>query len=386
MQVAEFFLSLAILLFSAKLAGELFERFGLSSLVGEISAGILIGPILGIITPSENLKVITDFGILFMLFLIGLGTKFDEIKNSVYVGSALATAGCLLAAVAGFIVGYVFFSFTEGIILGVAVLSTSTAITLRALSDAGEFQTKSYKLALAIDIADEVIAILALALLTTYFTIGSVKVWEIVSLFFAVLGFFFFIVTAGSRITRKFLSLFQTMRDEQIMVAMPLVVLFLIAFVSEHVGIAAVTGAFLAGVALNKSPLIEPVVMPKMKVIAYGLFVPMFFAYSAILLDLGALADYLPAIALLTVLVSIGKFIGCGVLAGRFGYSSHEQQVVGVGMIPHGEYSILIAQIALLAGYIKIELYTVVIAFVVLSIIMTPILLNPLRTTSRRKF
>jgi len=375
--MAELLLSLAILLFSAKLMGELFERLNLSSLVGEITAGIIVGPLLGIITPSESLKVVTDFGIIFMLFLIGLSTKFDEIKSNIYKGSALAIAGCFLAFAGGLITGYVFLGSLEiGIILGVAVISTSTAITLRSLADIGEFQSRPYKLALAVDIADEVIAILSLAVLTTYFTLGSVKIWEIATLFFAVLGFFFFILTAGSSIARRFLALFQTMRDEQILVAMPLVVLFLTAFVSEHVGIAAVTGAFLAGVALSKSPLVEPLIMPKVKAISYGFFIPIFFAYSAVLLNLGAVAAYLPVIGALVLLVSVGKIIGCGAIARYFGYNSQEQSVIGIGMIPHGEYSIVIAQIALVGGFIQSEIYTIIIAFVIVSIVMTPLLLR----------
>ena len=375
--MAELFLSLAILLFSAKLLGEIFERLNLSSLVGEITAGIIVGPLLGVIVPSEELKLITDFGIIFMLFLIGLSTKFDEVKGNMYVGIALAAAGCILAFVGGLIVGNIFFGSVEaGIILGVAVISTSTAITLRSLADIGEFQSRPYKLALAVDIADEVIAILALALLTTYFTVGIVKPWETVSLFFVILGFFFFVLTAGSSIARKLLSAFRGMRDEQIMVSVPLVVLFLTAFVSEHVGIAAVTGAFLAGVPLNKSPLVEPLVLPKIKAISYGFFIPIFFAYSAVLLDLASVVQFLPVIAALVLIVSVGKVIGCGLIAGFFGYNEHEQKVIGIGMIPHGEYSIVMAQLALVAGFIRADMYTVVIAFVILSIVITPVLLR----------
>lgn len=375
--MTDLFLAIAILLLSAKLLGELFERLNLSSLVGEIFAGILVGPILGLVTASDDLRMVTNFGIIFLLFLIGLSTKFDEVKNNIYVGSALAIGGCTFAFLGGFLVGYLVFSSVQiGIILGVAVISTSTAITLRSLTDIGAFQSKPYKLALAIDIADEVIAILALALLTSYFSLGSVKIWEIVTLFLAVLGFFFFILTAGSKILGKFLTLFQTMRDEQVVLSIPLVILFFIAFVSEQVGIAAVTGAFLAGVAINKSPLIEPVVVPKVKAMSYGFFIPIFFAYSAVLLDIKSIVTFFPVILALLATVSVGKFLGCGFLAKYCGYNSHDQKLVGIGMIPHGEYSIIIAQIALLGGFIKSDLYTIIIGFVIISIVITPMLLK----------
>ncbi|MBI2076218.1 MAG: cation:proton antiporter [Candidatus Aenigmarchaeota archaeon] len=375
--MTDLFLGIAILLFSAKLLGELFERLNLSSLVGEIFAGIIVGPVLGLVMPSEDLRLVTNFGILLLLFLIGLSTKFDEVKSNVYVGSALAIGGCTLAFLGGFLVGYLVFNSVQvGIILGVAVISTSTAITLRSLTDIGAFQSKPYKLALAIDIADEVIAIMALALLTSYFSFGAVEIWKVVTLFLAVLGFFFFILTAGSKILGKFLSLFQTMRDEQIVLSIPLVILFFIAFVSEHVGVAAVTGAFLAGVAINKSPLVEPVIVPKVKAMSYGFFVPMFFAYSAVLLDVKSVITFFPAILALIATVSLGKVLGCGFLAKYFGYNGFDQKLIGIGMIPHGEYSIIIAQLALLGGFIKPELYTIVIAFVIISIVITPLLLK----------
>ncbi len=378
------FLALALLLLSAKVFGEIFERLKISSLVGEVFGGVVVGPLLGFVQPDEFLRQIASFGILFMLFLIGLSTKFDEVKAEIYAGSVLAFAGAMLSVVAGIIVGiWVFNSLAIGAVIGVAMLSTSTAITLRSLIDLGEHHSRAFKMSLSIDMADEVLAILSLSLLATYLTLGSVRIAEIFTLFLVVLGFFLLILTAGAKIVGRALLIFQRMRDEQILVSMPIVIVFIIAFVSENVGVAAVTGAFLAGLAMNQSPLTAPVIIPKMKTIAHGLFIPLFFAYSALALDLKAVITFLPLILLLLAVGAAAKFFGAGILSRYFGFQPYEQKLIGIGMIPRGEYSIIISQLALVAGAITNQIYTVIIAFVILSIIITPILL---RMASKKGF
>ena len=370
-------LDIALILVVAKVFGEIAQRLKFSSLIGEILAGILLGPVMMIVHPNDFLERVASFGILFLLFLIGLNTKFDEFKKDIYKGSVLALAGALISFAAGFIIGYgVFGSVLIGIVLGVILLSSSTAIALQSLSDLGEFRTSLYHKLTAISSADDVVGILALSLLTTYLTYGTVEIWKVVALFFAVLGFFFLILTAGSKFVSKFLEAFHQARDDQIMLSIPLVVLFIVAFVSEQVGIAGVIGAFLAGMAMNKSPLAESVIAPKIKTIGYGFFIPLFFAYSAVILDLSTLFNFAGIIILLVISISLSKVLGCGLFGSIYGFSRKEQLMIGVGMIALGEYSILVAQIALNAHVLTQPVYTIVIAVVMLSIIITPILMR----------
>ena len=370
-------LEIALILVVAKILGEIATRLKFSSLIGEILAGILLGPVFLIVHPSDFLERVASFGILFLLFLIGLHTRFDEFKKDIHTGSVLAVAGAVISFLAGFLIGFgVFSSFTTGIVLGVILLSSSTAIALQSLGDIGEFRTALYHKLTAISSADDVVGILALSLLTTYLTYGTLEIWKVIALFFAVLGFFFLILTFGSKVVAKFLEMFQKVKDEQIMLSIPLVVLFIVAFVSEQVGIAGVIGAFLAGLAMNRSPLAETVIVPKIKTIGYGFFIPLFFAYSAVILDIGAIVNYWSIILLLMVAIALSKIIGCGLLGAIFGYSKKEQMMIGIGMIALGEYSILVGQIALTAGAITQAVYTIVVAVVLISIIITPILMK----------
>lgn len=370
-------IDIAIILIAAKVFGEIAERLHFSSLVGEVIAGILVGPLLGLVHPSAFLSQAASFGILFLLFLIGLNTKFDDFKKDVYKGSTLAILGAFISLIAGFIIGYAVFSSVEiGVVLGIAILSTSTAISMRSLIDMGEFRTNIYNKLAIISTADDVIAVLTLSLLTTYFTYGVVEIWKVAALFFAVLGFFFLILTVGSRFVAGFLQMFTKVRDDQIMLAIPLVIVFIVAFVSEHVGIAGVTGAFLAGIAMNRSPLAENVIVPKIKTIGYGFFIPLFFATSALTLELGALVNYAGIILLLAFAAIFAKLVGCGIFGRLYDFSLKEQLMIGVGMIPRGEYSIIVAQAALAVGVVTQQIYTIIISFVLLTIIITPVMLR----------
>lgn len=375
-------LNIALLLIVAKIFGEIAERLKISAMVGEVVAGLMLGPILLVVMPNEFLEQLASFGILFLLFLIGLSTHYEQVKKDIYTGSFLAISGTMLSLVFGFVAGWLIFDSIEvGIFIGIAILSTSTAITIRSLIDAGELHTRVYEMALAIDMADEVIAILALSLLTTFFTLGGVQIGEIVALFFIILGLIVVIMSAGAKIVGRTLSLVQKMRDEQILVAVPLVIVFLVAFISESVGVAGVTGAFLAGMMLSQSHLTKPSILPKMKTLGYGFFIPLFFAYSAVILDLSALIEFWWLILLLVVLGIAAKAFGVGFVSRYYGLRGREQRLLAASMIPRGEYSIVIAQIALSAAIITATLYTIIIAFVIITILITPIILRILKSS-----
>ncbi len=368
---------IAIILIAAKILGEITDRLKISSLVGEVLGGLIVGPILLLVQPNDFLAQLANLGVLFLVFIIGLNTKFDDLKRDVYKGSTLAVAGALLSLAAGFVLGfYIFGSLDVAIVVGVAVASTSTAISLRSLIDVGEFRTALYHKVTVLLTADDVVSILLLSFLTSYFTFGAVEIWKVGALFFAVIGFFFLILTAGSRLVSTTLDVLGKLKDEQILIAFPLVIVFIVAFLSEHVGMAGVTGAFLAGMAMNRSPLAESVITPKMKTIGDGFFIPIFFAYSALALDLTTFAEFWPVIILLVAVTAITKLIGSGLLARIYSMNKKEQLVLGASAIPRGEYSIIAAQFALAAGILTGQIYTVILSFVILSIIITPIVLH----------
>ncbi|MBI4173358.1 MAG: cation:proton antiporter [Candidatus Aenigmarchaeota archaeon] len=370
-------ISIAFLLLGAKTLGYLTERLGFSSLIGEVVAGILLGPaVLGLVQASDGLAQLANFGILFFLFLMGLSTKFDDFKDKVYPGSGIAIAGAVLSFALGFGLGYLAFnSLMVAVFLGAAFTSSSTVITLRLFEDRSHGHAIAGRYITPVAIADDVIAIMAIALFGTYISLGTLQISQAVTLFLAVLGFFLLLLTFGSRVLGYALAFGKRAEhDEHMIVSIALALLFTIAFISEQVGVAAVTGAFLAGMAMNRSDLAEKEILPKAKIIGYSLFIPLFFAHSALSIDLAGLSSSLLLVAGLALAVMAAKVAGCFFACRAFGLPKGDGLLLGLAMAPRGEYSIIIAQLALATGAITAPSYSIAIAAVALTIFIGPVL------------
>lgn len=377
MDVYRILLDIAIILFFAKIFGEISEKFKMSHLVGEIIAGIVVGPLLHLISPGshEVLEVFSSIGVILLLYLIGLSTKFEEIKDDIYPGTYIAIVAALVSMASGFIIGFLVFNSLEiGLVVGVVLMGTSTAIPVKILADVGEIRSKVGRLLITTSMSDDIITLITLAAISTFFTFGTVQLWTIVALVFTVIGFILASITVGEKISNKVLSFVQRMRDEQILLAIPLVIIFIVSFVSQRIGVAAVTGAFLAGMAMSKSVFAEPVIAPKIRAIGYGFFIPIFFAYSALIIDLALLVEYWWLIVMLVAIGGILKAVASGWMSGFFGLYGKDRFTMAIGMIPRGEYGIVISQLALGLGVISAHLYGALVAFVAVTAIITPIL------------
>ncbi len=375
MLLEELVFQLGGLLVFAVILGEITARMGISSLVGQILAGIIAGPVLGWVHPNHVVEFFSFLGLLILVFLIGLETKIDDIKKDVYVGIGLAASGALLTFIAGFFLGELLFgSFNIGLAIGVAMISTSTAIPIKILIDRKEYHTHTGRIFVIMAIADDVIAILALSLLVSYISAGSVSITYVTSLFLAILGFIFFILTFGDKVINRFINFIQKSHDQEILFTIPLAIAFVISLWSENIGLAAVTGAFIAGMAMSRSYFRETIIQPKMKVFGYGFVIPIFFAYSSIFIDLNTFFTSWHLILIILAAGIITKAVGSGFMSRYFGFNRKSQAIIAIGMVPRGEYGIVISQIALAAGIITNQIYTVMLSFIVITVILTPLL------------
>jgi len=385
MDAIRLLLDIAILLFFAKIFGEVAERFRVSSLVGEIFAGILVGPILHWVFPSDFITEMSLIGIVMLLYIIGLETKFDEIKSDVYKGSALAGVACFAALLGGLLVGeFVLGSWQIGLVIGVVMMGTSTAIPVKVMMDYGEFKTRVGRFLIITAMADDVITLIGLAAISTFLVLGTVQLWTIVGLTMAVIGFILVVLTIGSKVSDRILTFVRKyMRDEQVLVAIPLIIVIILAFVSDRIHIAAVTGAFLAGMAMANTSFTRTEILPKMKMIGYGIFIPIFFAASAVIIgfnpatsswDLTPFVSYWWVIAILVAVGVLTKAVVSGWFSKLLGFDKRERGIISIGMIPRGEYGIVIAQLAFGLGAITNQLYGSLIFFILITVIITPIL------------
>ena len=177
-------LELGIILLFAKLFGIIAKKLRTSALVGEIIAGIIAGPILGIVHPSLSLEFFSLLGIMLLVFLIGLETNFKEVKKNIYIGSSLAITGSVLTFFGGLAVGiFLFNSIPIGIVIGVIMISTSTAIPMRILMEKNQHRTRTGHAFITMALADDVIAIMSLSLLVVLFS-GTLLAFNNVGILF----------------------------------------------------------------------------------------------------------------------------------------------------------------------------------------------------------
>ncbi len=369
----EIIFQLAVILLAAIFLGAATKKIGLSSLVGQIAAGVIVGPILGIVHENEILNFISLIGIIILVFLIGLETNFDSIKKDAYNGSFLAISGSFLTFICGLLLGELLFKdINIGIVLGIAMISTSTAIPLKLLIDRNEHKTRVGSIFTTMALADDIIAILALSVMVSYFTAKGLSIIYVISLFFAILGFIFITMTAGRKLIGHFLRFFTNISGEQIILSITLSIIFFLTFISDQIGLAAITGAFLVGMAMAGEQV--NIIKQKIQFLGYGLFIPIFFAYSALFININSIFNSFNIIIILLIVGSLSKAIGSGYFSKFFGFSIRDQRIIAIGMIPRGEYGIVISQIALVNGIINNNIYSILLSFVVLTTLITPIL------------
>lgn len=369
------FLAMGLLLLFAKVLGEICEKYGVASLVGELIGGVILGPILGWVILGSFLTEFITFGVIFMLLIAGMEVKFEDIKKHIYMASFLAFMGGMLSFFLGFLVGMLFFNnIVVSVAIGVALVSTSNGTLFMILLNIGEFNSKLGKAIIATTIADDIVGILALSFLSVMMTSAHVAVGDIAKLFLISIGFYLFMLTFGTKAMNKILNALGSLRNEYLLFTIPVAVTLILAYVTNQLSLSIAVGSFLAGVAMGNNKFTESVIKPKIEVMGYGFIIPLFYATVGAMLVLVGLDIFL-IIALLIAAI-LGKFIGCGLLSKLYGYNWEEMKLFGLSMIPRGNENIGFLQIIFLLGAITMHVYTSVLFTLILTVILAPVLIK----------
>ncbi len=369
-------LVLAVLLFSAKIFGEIAERLNFSSLVGQIFAGIIVGPVFGLaVRGNSTLSDLITLFVIFVLFLAGLGVRFEDIKEHIYFAATLASLGGLLSFFLGFLVGYLFFHSTiVGFAIGTAILSSSDIIMFSFLEKMKMMHTKLGKVIIATTIADDVVGIIFLSILLGYIKSQTFQTSAIFTLFLVSIGFYFVMFTVGTRIVHIIMSILTRFRDETIFFAIPAGIALMVGYMTENIGIGMAVGAFITGMAVANSHLSENIVVPHVRMVSKSLFEPILYSFVGASLILSNL-NVLLIIAIFAA-ASLGKIVGIGFLSRFFGIDRKSSSIFGMLMVPRGNDNIALVEIIFITGAITLEVYSSVIFAMILTIIATPLLIR----------
>ncbi|MEO8597216.1 MAG: cation:proton antiporter [Candidatus Solibacter sp.] len=360
---------------AAKLMAELFERLGQPGLSGEILAGVLIGPsVLNWMQPSELLDALASLGTMFLLFRVGLEVKSSELLKVGGTATLVATLGVICPFALGWAIMALYgHSIITCVFVGAAMVATSVGITAQVLNARGLLHELSSKIILAAAVIDDVQGLLVLAVVSSLAK-GKIQIAEITITTVLAVGFTLIIAKWGVQVVSVVLPAINRrlcVGEAEFILAMLL--LFGLSLAAVKIGVAAIVGAFLAGMALAES------VDERERHLVHGvaeLLVPFFLVGIGMKVDLAIFrqSSVLSLSIILLIAAALTKFIGCGLGAIRLGRT--EALRIGVGMIPRGEVGMVVAQLGLGMGAITPMIYSVVVFMSVATTMIAPPLIK----------
>jgi len=380
--ITQILFSLFLIFASAKLLGEVFERFKQSAVIGEILAGVILGPqVFNLIGTSEIFPVLAQIGAIILLFTIGLQTKVEEMMSVGRTSLIVAFLGVIFP----FIFGYLYIliidhTTVEAMFIGAAMVATSVGITARVFADLGIIEAKVARVILGAAVIDDVIGLVVLAIVTGLGkgTLSFVKIGLIV---LEAVGFIAFLIIIGRKVVHRMIPRVASFRTRDAVFSLAILFCLFLSAVASYIDLAAIVGAFLAGMVLAELN-IEFNLSVKTESL-YNFLVPFFFVILGSWVDLSIFAKpaLLWAALIITVFAILGKLIGCGL--GALNLGKKDAVVVGFGMVPRGEVGMIIASIGMSMKAITSDLYTVIIFMVMATTLITPPILRGLTKNVR---
>jgi len=368
-------LPLANLLVAAKFAGAISARFGMPSVVGKILIGVLLGPsVFGLFRTDALLSSVASVGVILLMFMAGVETDLVQMRQ-VGVTSFLVACGGVLLPMGGGIAlmrmwGY---AWSASVFVGVVLTATSVSVTAQTLKELGRLRSRVGTVILGAAVIDDVLGIILLSVVVGLDGGGS-PLRPLLSM-----GIFFLIAFAlGEWVMPHLFRHLSSLKSREASLALVLALVIVAAWAAESFGkVAAITGAYLFGLAVARRPAEERErITYGIDLVGYGLFVPVFFVVVGLEANGSAIAAAPLFTALLIAVAVLTKAVGAfvGGLAGRL--PKAEAVTVGVGMVTRGEVALVVATLGKEAGILNEQLFAASLAMVLLTTIATPVLLR----------
>lgn len=396
MALHHFFLFLAIILISARLLSETVARFGIPSVIGELLAGVLIGPsILGWVSPDPVMKLLAEIGIILLLFEVGMDTDLSRLARSGAKPMIVAAVGFTLPFLLGYVVSAQLFGLPNltALFIGGTLTATSIGITVRVLDDLGKRQSDEAQIVIGAAVLDDILGVLALAFLYQFAVEKQVSLHAL-----SEVGLYILLFMALSPLVAKLASnvidrLDQSAATPGLLLTMALSLILLFSWLAHRLGAPEIMGGFAAGLAfsqhfgfrlwMGKTFALELTPSPKL---AHRLeeqmrpmirtFSPMFFVMVGVSLDLKAInwsSAFIWGLATVLLLAAfLGKFAAGFVIR----EARRTQTAIGLSMIPRGEVGLIFAQLGFSQHILSSELYAALLIVIALTTLSPPFLLK----------
>jgi Kef-type K+ transport system membrane component KefB len=388
MSVPQFFISLLVILAAAKIGSETAERAHLPSVLGELVAGIIVGA--GIFAPlsahisflrpvvihasNSTLELLGQLGAVMLLFEVGLESDIQELRRLGLLSIWLASAGALFSFALGFLAGHILGLPTAvAAFLGASITATSVGISVRTFQDLGQTQSGEAKLVLGAAVADDVLGLIILASVTSIVTVGAVSAIGVVKITVIAILFLVGAIVVGTLLTPQILRFAAKMRSRAALPTVALVIcLFFAVLAIDLGGLSPIIGAFAAGLVLSQSKH-KLHLQRRLKPVA-SIFIPIFFVVVGAAMSVTALNPATSsgrAVLLLAVVLTIVA-VAAKLLAAFTLPTKLDRLVIGCGMSPRGEVSLIFAAYGIRSHLLTDSLYSVILVVIMLTTFLTP--------------
>ena len=379
MESYHYLFDLAVVLLATKLLGMFTRKFAMPQVVGALLAGLLLGPaMLGVLHETTLLDQISELGVIVLMFNAGLETDVTELKRSGKAAFIIALIGVLVPMAGGFALAAAFNrepgALLQNIFVGVILTATSVSITVETLKELGKLSTRSGNAILGAALIDDVLGIVALTLVTSMAGEGA----NLLLVLLKIVLFFGLSLAVGlvlHKLADKWFSSYDRDKRRFIVVAFSLCLLY--AYVAETVfGVADITGAYIAGLILSKTPRVT-YLQNRFDTLSYMLLSPVFFASIGLKVELPSMTGSIVLFSVLLLLIAVvSKVAGCGLGAKLCGYTGSDSLRIGIGMISRGEVALIVANNGMRYGLMKQEFFGPVVIMVIATTILTPVFLK----------
>ena len=383
----QFILVIIIIITCTKIGGYLSMMLKQPTVVGELLAGIVLGPTLldmmhwSILTDhhlQESINHLGEFGVILLMLLAGMHLHIDDLIESSKIASLAGTLGVIAPLFMVWGICILFDIPTEAaIFVGLIMAATSVSISAQTLMEMGMLRSRIGITMMGAAVIDDILVLLGLSIFTALATsTTTISFTQIATILLQMIGFFTISILIGIMLIPKLTNWIDKLRINQGIYLYVLILTLIYAWSAEVIGgIAAITGAFLAGLFLGRTKQHERIING-MSIIAYGMFVPIFFANIGLQSNARDISGNLIWITIAIILVAIiSKLVGCSIGARIGGMNTKDALQVGAGMISRGEVGLIVASLGLSHGIINQEIFSITVVTVIIVTVVTPLIM-----------
>ncbi|MFC2063601.1 cation:proton antiporter [Chloroflexota bacterium] len=384
----QFLIALVIIITSAKIGGFISLKLGQPSVLGELAVGIILGPSVFNIFNSapftdkhllESIAHLAELGVLFLMFIAGLDLHLSDLAKSGKVSAFAGTLGVLLPMGMGYGLAIAFsFDQQSALFTGLILAATSVSISAQTLMEMRVLRSRVGIGMLGAAVFDDILVVLGLSVFVAL-VVGSGGIWSIAWIALRMILYIAIASAVGMALLPKLSQKVDRLQISQGLIAFIIIVALFYSWAAEILGgMAAITGAFLAGLIFARSPLKERI-ENGISTLAYSIFVPVFFVNVGLAANARELTgESLWLLLVMTVVAVVSKVLGSGLGARIAGFTNLESLQLGAGMTSRGEVGLIVASVGIAEGLISPDIFSVIVGVVIITTLLTPAMLRSL--------